>query len=181
MPDGFSPHEHAEVRTRVAGRDVGLVLPPAHGSWLNRIASGSAAPRRSAPDGTGHRAHDERNAAGAACVRRGNGRAGPRTRFAPGSPSGVEREVLPVAQRHGVGTLASGPLGRRLTGRVRTGERNELRRAGFFQHLNDGHRLDAVERFVPLAEEAGLPLTRLARASATAHPGVTSALVGRAR
>ncbi len=92
---------------------------------------------------------------------------------------GVEREVLPVAQRHGVGTLVWGPLGQGLlTGRVRKGEENQLRRAAFFKHLNDERRLDVVERFISLAEEVGMPLTHLAMAFAIAHPGVTSALAG---
>ncbi|MFS8204376.1 aldo/keto reductase (plasmid) [Streptomyces sp. CWNU-52B] len=92
---------------------------------------------------------------------------------------GIEREVLPVARRHGMGTLVWGPLGQGLlTGRVRKGERNELRRAAYFKHLNDERRIDVVERFVALAEEAGLPLTHLAMAFAIAHPGVTSALAG---
>ncbi|MCC5032218.1 aldo/keto reductase [Streptomyces sp. WAC 00631] len=92
---------------------------------------------------------------------------------------GIEREVLPVAQRHGVGTLVWGPLGQGLlTGRVRKGGPNELRRAGFFRHMTDERRVDAVERFTSLAGEAGLPLTHLAMAFAIAHPGVTSALVG---
>jgi aryl-alcohol dehydrogenase-like predicted oxidoreductase len=92
---------------------------------------------------------------------------------------GIEREVLPVAQRHGVGTLVWGPLGQGLlTGRVRKGEENQLRRAAFFKHLNDERRLDVVERFVSLAEEAGMPLTHLAMAFVIAHPGVTSALAG---
>jgi aryl-alcohol dehydrogenase-like predicted oxidoreductase len=92
---------------------------------------------------------------------------------------GIEREVLPVAQRYGMGTLVWGPLGQGLlTGRVRQGRRNDLRRAGFFKHLNDERRLEVVEQFISLAEEAGLPLTHLAVAFAIAHPGVTSALVG---
>ncbi|WP_312847192.1 aldo/keto reductase [Microbispora sp. KK1-11] len=92
---------------------------------------------------------------------------------------GIEREVLPLAQRYGMGTLVWAPLAQGLlTGRVRKGQRNDLRRAGFFRHLNDEHRLDAVERFTSLAQEAGLPLTHLAMAFAIAHPGVTSAIVG---
>jgi aryl-alcohol dehydrogenase-like predicted oxidoreductase len=91
----------------------------------------------------------------------------------------IEREVLPVTQRYGMGTLVWGPLAQGLlTGRVRKGERNDLRRAGLFRHLNDERRLDAVEALVPLAEEAGLPMTHLAMAFAIAHPGVTSALLG---
>jgi aryl-alcohol dehydrogenase-like predicted oxidoreductase len=39
-------------------------------------------------------------------------------------------------------------------------------------------RLDAVEKLVPLAAEAGLPMTHLAVAFAIAHPGVTSAIIG---
>jgi aryl-alcohol dehydrogenase-like predicted oxidoreductase len=91
----------------------------------------------------------------------------------------IEREVLPVAQRYGVGTLVWGPLGQGLlTGRVRKGRQNELRRAGLVKHLSDERRLDVVEQFISLAEEAGLPLTHLAMAFAIAHPGVTSAIVG---
>jgi aryl-alcohol dehydrogenase-like predicted oxidoreductase len=92
---------------------------------------------------------------------------------------GIESEVLPVAQRHGMGTLVWGPLGQgMLTGRVRKGEENTLRRAGLFRHLNDERRIDVVEQLIPLADEAGLPLTHLALAFAIAHPGVTSAIIG---
>ena len=91
----------------------------------------------------------------------------------------IEREVLPVTQRYGMGTLVWGPLAQGLlTGRVRKGEHNDLRRAGLFRHLNDERRLDAVEALIPLAQEAGLPMTHLAMAFAIAHPGVTSALLG---
>jgi aryl-alcohol dehydrogenase-like predicted oxidoreductase len=91
----------------------------------------------------------------------------------------IEREVLPVTQRYGMGTLVWGPLAQGLlTGRVRKGERNNLRRAALFRHLNDERRLEVVEALVPLAQEAGLPMTHLAMAFAIAHPGVTSALLG---
>jgi aryl-alcohol dehydrogenase-like predicted oxidoreductase len=78
---------------------------------------------------------------------------------------GIESEVLPIAQ--GL-----------LTGRVRKGQQSDLRRANLFRHLTDEHRLDAVERLIPLAGEAGLSMTHLAMAFAIAHPGVTSAIVG---
>jgi len=92
---------------------------------------------------------------------------------------GIEREVLPIAQRYGMGVLVWGPFGQGLlTGRVRKGQRNDLRRAGFFKHLNDERRLDVVEQFISLAEEVGLPMTHLAMAFAIAHPAVTSAIIG---
>jgi aryl-alcohol dehydrogenase (NADP+) len=88
---------------------------------------------------------------------------------------GIEREVLPIAERFGLGTLVWGPLAQGLL----TGRGHEtLRRAGLFQHLNDQRRLDAVERLIPVAAEAGLPMTHLAMAFTIAHPGVTSALIG---
>ncbi|WP_405085553.1 aldo/keto reductase [Microbispora sp. NBC_01389] len=92
---------------------------------------------------------------------------------------GIESEVLPVAQRFGMGTLVWSPLAQGLlTGRVRRGQQNDLRRAGLFRHLNDERRHDAVERLIPIAEKAGLPMTHLAMAFAIAHPGVTSAIIG---
>ena len=92
---------------------------------------------------------------------------------------GIEREVLPIAQRYGMGTLVWGPLGQgMLTGRVRKGQQTDLRRARLLKALSDERRLDAVEQLIPLAEEAGLPMTHLAMAFAIAHPGVTSALIG---
>jgi aryl-alcohol dehydrogenase-like predicted oxidoreductase len=92
---------------------------------------------------------------------------------------GIEREVLPTAQRFGLGTLVWGPLAQGLlTGRVRQNQGNDLRRAGMFRHLNDERRLDVVERLIPLAAAAGLRMTHLAMAFAITHPGVTSALIG---
>jgi aryl-alcohol dehydrogenase-like predicted oxidoreductase len=92
---------------------------------------------------------------------------------------GIEREVLPVAQRFGLGTLVWGPLGQGLlTGRVRKGGPNDLSRARFFKHLNDEHRLDVVEQLIALAADAGLPMTHMAMAFTITHPGVTSALLG---
>ncbi|WP_019926216.1 aldo/keto reductase [Nocardia sp. BMG111209] len=92
---------------------------------------------------------------------------------------GIEREILPATQRFGMGTMVWGPLGQGLlTGRVRRNEHNDLRRAGLIRHLDDRHRLDVVEKLVPLAAEAGLRMTHLAMAFTIAHPGITSALLG---
>src|SRR5579859_1481212 len=92
---------------------------------------------------------------------------------------GIEAEVLPVAQRYGMGTLVWSPLAKgMLTGRIRKNQETDLRRAAFMSSFSDGPRLDAVEKIVPLAAEAGLPMTHLAMAFAIAHPGVTSAIIG---
>ncbi len=92
---------------------------------------------------------------------------------------GIEREILPVAQRFGMGVLAWGPLGQgMLTGRVRRGQDSDVIRAKLFTVFSDERRLDAVERLITLAAEAGLPMPHLAMAFAISHPGVTSALLG---
>ena len=92
---------------------------------------------------------------------------------------GIESEVLPTAQRFGMGVLVWGPLGQgMLTGRARKGQPTDLVRAAFLNAFSDEHRLDAVEQLIPLAEEAGLLMTHLAMAFAITHPAVTSALLG---
>lgn len=92
----------------------------------------------------------------------------------------IEREVLPVAQKYGMGVLPWGPLGQgMLTGRVRRGQDNNIIRAKFLTlAFSDERRLDAVEQLIPLAEQAGLSMPHLAMAFAISHPGVTSALLG---
>ena len=108
------------------------------------------------------------------------------TRFRTEQPTysilnrGIEREVLPVCERYGMGTLVYSPLaGGLLTGRYRKDAQADTHRSAFgFKHLADKDRLDTVEQLIALAEKAGLPLTHLAMAFAIAHPGVTSAIIG---
>lgn len=91
----------------------------------------------------------------------------------------IEAEVLPVAQRFGIGVVVWGPLGQgMLTGRIRKGQQSDLIRAGSMKVFRDERRLDAVEKLIALAHEVGLPITHLAMAFAVTHPGVTSALLG---
>jgi aryl-alcohol dehydrogenase-like predicted oxidoreductase len=91
----------------------------------------------------------------------------------------IEREVLPVAQRYGMGVLVWGPLGQgMLTGRVRRGQENDVVRAKYMTAFSDERRIDAVERLIPLASDAGLSMPHLAMAFAISHPGVTCALLG---
>jgi aryl-alcohol dehydrogenase-like predicted oxidoreductase len=93
----------------------------------------------------------------------------------------IEREVLPICQRYGMGTLIWSPLAQGLlTGRHRTGQQGgDTHRSGLSpRHFNDERKLEVVEQLIPLAEKAGLPMTHLAMAFAIAHPGVTSAILG---
>ncbi|ONI78353.1 aldo/keto reductase [Kribbella sp. ALI-6-A] len=93
----------------------------------------------------------------------------------------IEREVLPVCRRYGMGTLVWSPLAQGLlTGRYRKGQEIGTHRSQLHgqQHFADERKLDVVEQLVPLAEQAGLAMTHLALAFAIAHPGVTSAIIG---
>ncbi len=93
----------------------------------------------------------------------------------------VEREVLPVCQRYGMGVLVWGPLARgMLTGRYRKGQPlpDSLRVRVYGKQMSDETRLDAIEQLILVAEQAGLSLTHLALAFTVAHPGVTSAILG---
>jgi aryl-alcohol dehydrogenase-like predicted oxidoreductase len=91
----------------------------------------------------------------------------------------IEREVLPVAQRHGMGIVVWSPLAQgMLTGRIRKDQQTDLRRARMFSHISDERRINAVEQLIPVADEAGIKLTHLAMAFAIAHPAVTAAIIG---
>ncbi|MFJ4483047.1 aldo/keto reductase [Streptomyces longwoodensis] len=98
---------------------------------------------------------------------------------------GVEAHVLPVAEEYGLGVLVWSPLASGwLSGAIRHGRDIATHRAGFLPDRFDlsvpanQARLDAVERLAGIAEEAGLTLIQLALGFVTAHPAVTSALVG---
>ncbi|MCU0261804.1 MAG: aldo/keto reductase, partial [Ilumatobacteraceae bacterium] len=96
---------------------------------------------------------------------------------------GIEREVLPVCRRHGIGVLTWSPLaGGWLTGKYR---RDDLAPAGSRGATNPDHfdggnpvKLDAVERLAAIAADAGLTLTQLSLAWAASHPAVSSVLLG---
>jgi aryl-alcohol dehydrogenase (NADP+) len=93
----------------------------------------------------------------------------------------IEQEVLPVCQKYGMGTLVWSPLAKgMLTGRYRKGQAlpESLRVKVFPKQMSDERNLDAVERLIPIAEQAALSLTHMAMAFVTAHPGVTSAILG---
>ena len=94
---------------------------------------------------------------------------------------GIELEVLPACQKYGMGALVWSPLAKgMLTGRYRKGQPlpDSMRAKTFPQQMTDDRNLDAVERLIPIAQEAGLSLTHLAMAFVMAHPGVTCAILG---
>ncbi|MGW4905499.1 aldo/keto reductase [Streptomyces sp. NPDC004270] len=98
---------------------------------------------------------------------------------------GIEAHVLPVTQEYGMGVLAWSPLASGwLSGAVRRGRDITTSRSRILPDRFDltlpanQARLDAVERLAAVAEEAGLTLVQLALGFVTAHPGVTSALIG---
>jgi aryl-alcohol dehydrogenase (NADP+) len=94
---------------------------------------------------------------------------------------GIEREVLPVCERYGMGVMVWSPLAKgMLTGRYRKAQPlpASLRTKHFPKQMSDERRLDAVEQLIPVAEQAGLSLTHMAMGFVMAHPGVTSAIIG---
>jgi len=93
----------------------------------------------------------------------------------------IEQEVLPICEKYGMGALVWSPLAKgMLTGRYRKGQSlpESLRVKVFPRQMSDERNLEAVERLIPIAEEAGISLTHMALAFVMAHPGVTSAILG---
>ena len=106
----------------------------------------------------------------------------------------IEHDVLPVAQRYGMGVLVWSPLCRGwLTGRYRRDSFDRspesratrgAQRADWLAALYDesrpevAHKLDLVEELLKIAADADISLTRMAIAFTLAHPAVTSAIIG---
>ncbi|MEU7786561.1 MULTISPECIES: aldo/keto reductase [unclassified Amycolatopsis] len=113
------------------------------------------------------------------------------SRYATEQPSysilqrGIEAHVLPVTQEYGLGVLAWSPLASGwLSGAVRAGQEITTSRSQALPQRFDltdpanQARLDAVEKLAKLADQAALSLIQLALGFVTAHPAVTSALIG---
>ena len=96
---------------------------------------------------------------------------------------GIEEDVLPTAQRHGMGILTYSPLsGGWLSGKW---GRNVAPTSGARPHLRfdmslpgNKRKLEVVEALQEVANEAGISMIELAIAFVIRHPGVTSAIVG---
>jgi aryl-alcohol dehydrogenase-like predicted oxidoreductase len=99
---------------------------------------------------------------------------------------GVEADLLPVAERYGMGVLPWSPLaGGWLTGRYRKGrdvpasQRSARMPARYDLAAPDNQRkLDAADALAVLAEEAGISLVHLALAFVRQHPAVTAPIIG---
>ena len=98
---------------------------------------------------------------------------------------GIEEDILPAIQRHGMGSLVYSPLsGGWLTGRWRKGApgapTSAARPGARFDMSTPANqrKLDVVEELAQLAEKSGMTMIELALAWAVNHPGVTSAIIG---
>ena len=98
---------------------------------------------------------------------------------------GIETHVLPVTEQFGLGVLVWSPLATGwLSGAVREGKEITTNRSATLPERFDlsspsnRARLDAVEQLAKVADEAGLTMIQLALGFVTAHPAVTSAILG---
>jgi aryl-alcohol dehydrogenase-like predicted oxidoreductase len=98
----------------------------------------------------------------------------------------IENDVLPTAQRYGMGVIPWSPLaGGWLSGRYRkdaelpTSNRAQ-RMPGRYDMSDPGNqaKLDAADALGRLADEAGITLIEMALAFVINHPAVTSAIIG---
>jgi aryl-alcohol dehydrogenase-like predicted oxidoreductase len=98
----------------------------------------------------------------------------------------IEKDVLPTAQRYGMGVIPWSPLaGGWLSGRYRKGEdlpesQRAQRMPGRYDLSDPGNqrKLDAADALAKVADEAGMTLIELALAFVIRHPAVTSAIIG---
>ncbi|MBV8957094.1 MAG: aldo/keto reductase, partial [Solirubrobacterales bacterium] len=99
---------------------------------------------------------------------------------------GVEADVLPTAQRYGMGVIPWSPLaGGWLTGRYRkdaelpSSHRAERIPSRYDMSIPGNQRkLEAADALAGLAEDAGMTLIELALAFVIRHPAVTAAIIG---
>lgn len=98
----------------------------------------------------------------------------------------IERELLPMAQTYGFGTIPWSPLaGGLLTGKYERGAQPPAGARFVDYQENPIHRrrfidaaFDAVDRLRPVAEDKGYTLSQLAIAWCVRQPGVTSPIIG---
>lgn len=98
---------------------------------------------------------------------------------------GIELDILPTAQRHGMGILTYSPLaGGWLSGRwsadtTPTSPARQRLAARFDMSLPENKRkLEATAALANVADDAGISLIELSIAFVVNHPAVTSAIIG---
>ena len=101
---------------------------------------------------------------------------------------GIERGLLPVCERYGMGVIVWSPLnGGWLSGKYRRDSEAETFTSGRARRFperfdpsepDNARKLDMVEELDKLAGEAGMSLPHLALAWTLEHPAVTSTIVG---
>jgi voltage-dependent potassium channel beta subunit len=101
---------------------------------------------------------------------------------------GIEREVLPVCDREGLGQIVFSPLAQgALTGKYAGGKRPAGSRAAdpqrnvFMDAFLAPDALARIDRLRPLAAELGVSMAQLALAWCLRQPGVSSVIVGATR
>jgi len=98
---------------------------------------------------------------------------------------GIEQDVLPTTERHGMGTLSYSPLAggwlsgkwRKDTAPVPTSANRPSARFDMTSVANQ-QKLEVVDALAGIAEDAGITLIELAIAFVINHPGITSAIIG---
>ena len=99
---------------------------------------------------------------------------------------GIEADVLPTCQRHGIGVIPWSPLaGGWLSGKYRKGQDTPSstradRLPGRYDLSLPGNqrKFEAADALGALADEVGIPLIEIAIAWVINHPAVTSAIIG---
>jgi aryl-alcohol dehydrogenase-like predicted oxidoreductase len=99
---------------------------------------------------------------------------------------GIEADMLPTAQRHGMGVIPWSPLASGwLSGGYRKGEdlpasqRSDRLPQRFDMSLPANQRkLEAADALGRLADDAGIPLIQLAIAFVLRHPAITAPIIG---
>jgi aryl-alcohol dehydrogenase-like predicted oxidoreductase len=98
---------------------------------------------------------------------------------------GAEAELFPLCQKYGMGVLTWSPLASGwLSGSWGPGQDNRSVRAARATHLFDmskpgnQRRMDATGELAKLADEADIPLPKMALAFVLEHPAVSTVIVG---
>ena len=98
---------------------------------------------------------------------------------------GIERDVLPVSEREGLGQIVFSPLAQgALTGKYTGGSRPEGTRAAdakrsvFMSAFLEDEELSRIDALRPLADELGMSMAQLALAWCLRESAVSSVIVG---